>query len=155
MKKLDNKVAIITGGGSGIGLASAHRFADEGAQLVLFGRDRAKLDQAAKMIDTDVLTVAGDMAQLADLDRLVAETTTRFGQVDVLFLNAGNAPFGSIEATDEALFDTCFNVNVRGRYFAIRKFLPHLNTPASIILTATGLMGVVTGYAINPPKSVG
>lgn len=140
MDKLKDKVAVITGGGSGIGLASAHRFADEGAQLVLFSRDKAKLDQAAKAIDADVLTVAGDMGQPADLDRLVAAATARFGQIDVLFLNAGNAPFGSIEETDEALFDDCFNVNVRGRYFAMQKFLPHLNNPASIILTATGLM---------------
>ncbi|MEO0563191.1 MAG: SDR family oxidoreductase, partial [Chloroflexota bacterium] len=78
--------------------------------------------------------------QLADLDRLVAETTAQFGGVDVLFLNAGNAPFGAIEETDEATFDDCFNVNVRGRYFAIQKFLPHLNNPASIILTATAMM---------------
>jgi NAD(P)-dependent dehydrogenase (short-subunit alcohol dehydrogenase family) len=140
MKRLNEKVAVITGGGSGIGLASARLFATEGSRLVLFGRDADKLHRAAAEIGGEVLTVIGDMASLADLDRLVSKTIERFGKVDVLFLNAGSAPFAPIEATDEALFDDCFNVNVRGRYFAIQKFLPHLNKPASIILTATGLM---------------
>ncbi len=140
MNRLTNKVAVITGGGSGIGLAAARLFAQEGAQLVLFGRDAAKLDTAAAQIGGEVHTIIGDMANLSDLDRLVMESVQRFGAVDVLFLNAGSAPFASIEASDEAFFDECFGINVRGRFFAIQKFLPHLRTPASIILTATGLM---------------
>ncbi|MCU0495092.1 MAG: SDR family NAD(P)-dependent oxidoreductase, partial [Chloroflexaceae bacterium] len=140
MNRLVGKVAVITGGGSGIGLAAAHLFAKEGAQLVLFGRDTAKLQAAATQIDGEVHTVAGDIAILSDLDRLVAESVQHFGMIDVLFLNAGTAPFAPIEASDEAFFDACFAINVRGRFFAMQKFLPHLRTPASIILTATGLM---------------
>jgi NAD(P)-dependent dehydrogenase (short-subunit alcohol dehydrogenase family) len=140
MKRLEDKVAVITGGSSGIGLASAQAFGSEGAKLVLFGRQPAKLEAAAATLAGDVLTVAGDIASMADLDRLVEATHERFGNVDVLFLNAGTAPFAPIEASDQAFFDDCFNINVRGRFFAIQKFLPHLNNPASIILTATGLM---------------
>ena len=140
MDRLNGKVIVITGGGSGIGLATAQTFAREGALLVLFGRSADKLRAAATAIGKDCLAVVGDSANLEDIDRLVAETTQRFGQVDVLFLNAGTAPFASIEMSDETLFDECFDINVRGRFFAIQKFLPHLRTPASIILTATGLM---------------
>jgi NAD(P)-dependent dehydrogenase (short-subunit alcohol dehydrogenase family) len=123
-----------------MGLASARLFAQEGAQLVLFGRDRAKLVATAQLIGGDALVVTGDLAHLDDLDRLVTASVDRFKAIDVLFLNAGNAPFAPIEATDESLFDRCFGVNVRGRYFAIQKFLPHLRAPASIILTSTGLL---------------
>lgn len=124
MSKLRGKVAVITGAGSGMGRASARLFAQEGAQLVLFGRDQAKLESTAHLIGGEALVVTGDLAHLADLDRLVAASVDRFSAIDVLYLNAGNAPFAPIEATDEALFDACFGVNVRGRYFAIQKFLP-------------------------------
>ncbi|NJL92498.1 MAG: SDR family oxidoreductase [Anaerolineae bacterium] len=140
MSRLAGKVIVITGGGSGIGLAAAHLFAQEGARLVLFGRNAAKLEAAAARIAGEVHTINGDMATLSHLEHLVSESVQRFGGVDVLFLNAGTAPFASIEDCDEAGFDECFGINVRGRFFAIQKFLPHLRTPASIILTATGLM---------------
>lgn len=140
MHRLHEKIAVITGGGSGIGLAAARLFDAEGAKLVLFGRDSDKLEQARHTLTTETLMVAGDMTNLGDLDRLVTQTVAHFGRVDVLFLNAGTAPFASIEDSDEAFFDQCFSINVKGRFFAIQKFLPHLRTPASIILTATGLM---------------
>jgi NAD(P)-dependent dehydrogenase (short-subunit alcohol dehydrogenase family) len=140
MDRLKEKVVVITGGGSGIGLAAAQLFAAEGARLALFGRDMVKLQAAQQSIGADMLLVSGDIGMMADLDRLVSEVVARYGTVDALFLNAGNAPFAPIEQTDEALYDDCFNVNLKGRYFAIQKFLAHLANPASIILTATGLM---------------
>ncbi|GAB4529490.1 MAG: SDR family oxidoreductase [Anaerolineae bacterium] len=140
MRRLENKVVVITGGSSGIGLAAARCFAAEGAKLVLFGRNLERLHSAAEHIGGEVVTITGDMVSLTDLDQLVTESVSAFGQVDVLFLNAGSASFAPIDGTDEAFFDDCFNVNVRGRYFAIQKFLPHLRVPASIILTSTGLM---------------
>lgn len=138
--RLAGKVAVITGGSSGIGLASARRFAAEGARLVLFARDEARLAAAAAELGGEVLTVAGDIARLDDLDRLAAATAGHFDGVDVLFLNAGSAPFAPIEAVDEAFFDDCLGVNLKGRYFAIQRLLPQLRPGASVILTATGLM---------------
>jgi NAD(P)-dependent dehydrogenase (short-subunit alcohol dehydrogenase family) len=140
VSRLTGKTAVITGGTSGIGLATAHLFAKEGARLMLFGRDASKLDKVAAQVNGEVYTLSGNMANLSDLDRLVHVSVQRFGTVDVLFLNAGTAPFAPIEASDETFFDECFEINVRGRFFAIQKFLPYLCTPASIILTATGLM---------------
>ncbi|MCG8480862.1 MAG: SDR family oxidoreductase [Spirochaetales bacterium] len=140
MDRLKDKAVVITGGGSGIGLASARLFAEEGASLVLFGRTGETLEAARSSIDGDVLAVAGDITRQGDVERLVEECVARHGAVDVLFLNAGTAPFASIEESSEEFFDECFAVNVRGRFFAIRTFLPHLRSPASVILTATGLM---------------
>lgn len=140
MKQLEDKVAVITGAGSGIGAASAKAFAAQGASLVLFGRTEQKLQAVRDTLDSDALIVTGDAANLSDLDRLVSAAVERFAAVDVLFLNAGSAPFASIQASDEALFDACFALNVRAKFFAIQKFLPHLRAPASIVLTATALM---------------
>ncbi len=136
MSYLSNKVAVITGGNSGIGLATAKLFASHGAKLVLFGRNAETLAQAGNEIPGS-LTVQGDTANLADLDRLVAATTAQYPHVDVLFLNAGIAFFNPIEAVDEQFFDDHFNVNVRGLYFGIQKFLPHLRDGASIVLNAS------------------
>lgn len=140
MDRLKDKVVVITGGGSGIGLASAELFAEEGASLVLFGRTGERLAAARSSIDGDVLTVTGDMTKGPDIDRLVATCVERYGAVDALFLNAGTAPFASIEESSEELFDECFAINVRARFFAVRTFLPHLRPLASVIFTATGLM---------------
>src|SRR5215472_3615035 len=105
MKRLEGKVALVTGGNSGIGLASAKRLHDEGARVVITGRDQKKLDEAAKEIGKDVLAVRADVSKATDLDQLYAEISKKFGKIDVLFANAGIYKFAPFDATSENLYD--------------------------------------------------
>ena len=120
-QKLAGKIAVITGGNSGIGLATARRFAAEGAHVFITGRRQSELDAAAKQIGPNVTAVQGDVSKLADLDRLYAEVKRQKGRVDVLFANAGileNIPLGSIT---EEHFDKHFNINVKGLLFTVKR----------------------------------
>ena len=135
--KLEGKVAIVTGGNSGIGLATAKEFRREGARVVITGRDERTLAAAAREIDGDVLALRSDASSLADIDELFAAVKERFGRVDVLFVNAGVAPFASLEETDEELFDNVMNINFKGAYFTVKKALPLLSNGASVILNAS------------------
>ena len=137
MSNLDNKVAVITGGSSGIGLASARRFIADGAQVLITGRDEQALNKALADLGTSATGVLGDVANLDDLDRLFEQVRNRFGRIDVLFANAGIAPFAPVEAVTEAHFDALFNTNVRGLFFTVQKALPLLSAKASIILNAS------------------
>ncbi len=137
MNRFTNKVAVITGGNSGIGLATARRLASEGARVVITGRDPSTLATAAREIGGDVLTVRADVSNLADIDRLFEETKTRFATIDVLFVNAGVAPVAPLEAVTETHFDEIFNINVKGLYFTVQKALPLLNEGASIVFNAS------------------
>jgi NAD(P)-dependent dehydrogenase (short-subunit alcohol dehydrogenase family) len=137
MRKLENKVAIITGGGSGIGLSAAKLFLEEGAKVVIFGRDLEKLKTAHQALGTDILVVAGDIAQTADRERLISETVKHFGKIDVLFLNAGIAKAAPIELMTEAIYDEVMNVNLKGVYFLIQQALPQMNDGGSIVLTGS------------------
>jgi NAD(P)-dependent dehydrogenase (short-subunit alcohol dehydrogenase family) len=137
MGKLQGKVAVITGGSSGIGLATAKRFVAEGAHVFIMGRRRAELDTAVKQIGGNVTAVQGDIARLADLDRLYQVVKEAEGRVDIIFANAGVgavAPFGAVSTEH---FDQLFNVNVRGTLFTVQKALPLLREGASIILTGS------------------
>jgi NAD(P)-dependent dehydrogenase (short-subunit alcohol dehydrogenase family) len=137
MGRLDGKIAVITGGNSGIGLASAKRFAAEGAQVVITGRRQSELDKAVEIIGGDVLAVQGDISNLSDLDRLFDTVKSAKGRVDVLFANAGlgaRAPLGMIS---EESFDTVFSVNVKGTLFTVQKGLPLMKAGGSIILTGS------------------
>ena len=137
MAKLTGKIAIVTGGGSGIGLASAKLFAQEGAQVVIVGRTKAALDQAAVDIGNNAVAIVADVSDLDALDALYAEVGKRFGRIDVIFANAGInnlAPFGTVTPQD---FDNQFNVNVRGLFFTVQKALPLLSNGASVILNAS------------------
>lgn len=137
MSKLKNKVAVVTGGSSGIGMATAQRFIAEGAQVVITGRNRQALDAAVAELGDRATGISGDVANLEDLDRLFAQIEQQFGRVDVLFANAAIAPFAPLEAVTEEHFDSQFNVNVRGLFFTVQKALPLLSEGASVILTAS------------------
>jgi len=114
MPKLTGKVAIVTGGNSGIGLAAAKRFREEGAKVVISGRHQKTLDEAVKTIGGDLIAVRGDVSKLSDLDRLYKTVAEKFGKIDVLFANAGIAKFAPVADSGEALFDEQFDVNVKG-----------------------------------------
>jgi NAD(P)-dependent dehydrogenase (short-subunit alcohol dehydrogenase family) len=136
-KRLEGKIAVITGGNSGIGLATAQRFVQEGAYIFITGRRQSEVDNAVNRIGENVTGVQGDVSNLADLDRLYASVKQQKGKIDVLFANAGVydiAPLGSIT---EAAFDKIFSVNVKGLLFTVQKALPLFQDGGSIILTAS------------------
>ena len=137
MGKLAGKVAVITGGNSGIGLATAKEFSEQGARVVITGRDQRTLDAAAREIGGDVLAVRSDASSLAEIDELFAAVQEKFGQIDVLFVNAGVGKFAPVEAVTEELFDGIMDINFKGAYFTIQKALPLLNDNASIILNTS------------------
>jgi len=137
MAKLDGKVAVITGGNSGIGLATAERFAAEGAYIFITGRRQSELDAAVKQIGKNVTAVQGDVANLADLDRLFATVKRQKDHIDILFANAGTGEFAPLGAITEAHFDRTFDVNVKGLLFTVQKALPLLKDGSSIILNAS------------------
>src|SRR3954469_13883600 len=136
-KKLEGKVAVITGGSSGIGLATAQRFAAEGAKVVITGRRQPELDSAVREIGGDAIGVRGDVANLADLDRLYATVKEKHGRVDVLFANAGGGEFAPLGQITEEHFDKAFDGNVKGLLFSVQKALPLMPDGASIILNAS------------------
>jgi NAD(P)-dependent dehydrogenase (short-subunit alcohol dehydrogenase family) len=138
MGQLEGKTSVVTGGSTGIGLATAVRLADEGAHVFVTGRREAELEAAVKTIGADRATgVVGDVSQPEDLDRLYATVRTRGKGLDVLVANAGHAAFVTLEQTTEEHFDQTFGVNVRGTLFTVQKALPVLNDGASVILTGS------------------
>ena len=153
MKKLEGKVAVITGGSSGIGLATAKRFVEEGAHVVITGRREKELADAAASIKKNVTTVVGDVSRLEDLDRLYAVVKEKHGHIDVLFANAGAGTIAPLEAATEAHFDQTFDVNVKGMFFTVQKALPLFKDGGSIVLNSSvsnvlGLAGF-TAYAAS------
>lgn len=137
MGKLEGKVAVITGGTAGIGLATAQRFVAEGAQVFITGRRQSELDKAVKQIGKNVTGVQGDVANLADLDRLYATVKQKAGHIDIVFANAGTAENAALGAITEEHFDKIFNSNVKGLLFTVQKALPLLVDGSSIILNAS------------------
>ena len=137
MSKLTNKMAVVTGGSSGIGLATARRFIAEGAEVVITGRNQEALDSASSELGDRAYGIQGDVSNLDDLDSLFGQIRERFGRVDVLFANAGIAPLAPFDAVTEEQFDRLFNVNVRGLFFTVQKALPLLSDGASVILNAS------------------
>jgi NAD(P)-dependent dehydrogenase (short-subunit alcohol dehydrogenase family) len=136
MNKLQGKTAVITGGTTGIGLATAKLFVSEGAYVFITGRRQKELEEAVKDIGSNVTGVQGDVANLADLDRLY-ETVGAKGRIDIVFANAGVAGVSPLEKITEKHFDDIFNINVRGALFTVQKALPLLNDGGSIILTGS------------------
>ncbi len=137
MKKLEGKVAVITGGNSGIGLATAKRFVEEGAYVFITGRRQQELDAAVRQIGRNVTGVQGDVANLADLDRLFATVQAEKGTLDIVFANAGGGEFVPLGAITEEHYDKTFNSNVKGLVFTVQKALPLLKDGSSIILNAS------------------
>src|SRR6266850_2369677 len=137
MGRLEGKVAVITGGNSGIGLATAKEFKEQGARIVITGRDQKTLDEAKREIGGDVLAVRSDTSNLTEIDKLFNVVKEKFGRIDVLFVNAGVGNFAPVEAVTEEVFDSTMNINFKGAYFTIQKALPLLNDNASIVLNAS------------------
>jgi NAD(P)-dependent dehydrogenase (short-subunit alcohol dehydrogenase family) len=137
-KKLEGKIGVITGGNSGMGLATAKRFAEEGAKVVITGRRQAQIDVALKEIgNPNVIGIQGDVANLKDLDRLFEVVKKKFGRVDILFANAGLGSLAPLGQITEEHFDLTFGVNVKGLLFSVQKALPLMAKGGSIILNAS------------------
>jgi NAD(P)-dependent dehydrogenase (short-subunit alcohol dehydrogenase family) len=134
--KLAGKVAVITGGNSGIGLAMAREFRANGAKVVIFGRSRQTLDQAAASLGSDAIAIQGDVCRLADLEHLFEEGERKFGKVDVLVANAGIAKFGPVDSLSEELFDEVSDILFKGVFFTVQKALPHMRDGSSVILVS-------------------
>jgi NAD(P)-dependent dehydrogenase (short-subunit alcohol dehydrogenase family) len=149
MGRLAGKTAVITGGNSGIGLATARRFVAEGARVFITGRRQDELDKAVASIGPGVTGVQGDVSRLTDLDRLYATVGAAVGNVDVLFANAGMADMAPLGAITEESFDSTFDVNVKGTVFTVQKALPLMTSGGSIIL-----MGSTTGVKGTPAFSI-
>jgi len=135
--KLEGKIALVTGGNSGIGLATAQRFVKEGAYVYITGRRQPELDQAVKTIGANVTAVRGDASNLADLDKLFAQIKQEKGRLDIVFANAGVGSFAPLGSITEQQFDQTFNVNVKGLLFTVQKALPLIPNGGSIILNAS------------------
>jgi len=141
--RLKNKVAVITGGNSGIGLGIAQEYKNEGASIVIMGRDRKTLDKAQQQLGSETLVIQGNVTKFEDLENLYNQTITRFGKLDILVANAGIGLMVPFEVVDEKTFDLQFDINVKGVFFTVQKALPHLNDGASVILISStaGHMG--------------
>jgi NAD(P)-dependent dehydrogenase (short-subunit alcohol dehydrogenase family) len=155
MKRLEGKVAVVTGGNSGIGLATAKRLQDEGARVAISGRSQKTLNEAIKSIGNGTLAVQADVSKLADLDKLFAAVSEKLGKIDILFVNAGVGKFAPLDAVTEEHYDEQFDINAKGAYFTIRKALPLLNDGASIILNTSVVSheGIVNGTVYAATKA--
>jgi len=155
MNRLDGKIALITGGNSGIGLASATRFVAEGAQVVIVGRRQEELDKALELIGPGVTAIQGDVSILEDLDRIFATVKSAQGRIDILFANAGVGDFQPLGAITPESFDRVFGVNVRGTLFTVQKALPLMKAGGSIILTGstTASMGTAAFSVYSATKA--
>jgi len=137
MGKLEGKIALITGGNSGIGLATAKQFVNEDAYVFITGRRQSELDAAVKQIGNSVTAVQGDVSKLGELDRLFAQIKREKGRLDIVFANAGVAKYAPFGTITEEHYDSIFNINVKGLLFTVQKALPLLPDGASIILNAS------------------
>src|SRR6202161_2609197 len=152
-QQLAGKIAVITGGSSGIGFATAKRFVEEGAQVVITGRREKELKEAAAYIKRNVTTVTGDVSRLEDLDRLYAVVKEKHGHIDILFANAGAGTIAPLAVATEKHSDQTFDVNVKGTFFTVQKALPLFKDGGSIVLNSSvsnvlGLPGF-TAYAAS------
>lgn len=144
MKNLQGKIAVITGGNSGIGYATARALKECGAQVIITGRRKEAVDKAAK--ELDVTGLIADQSKLNDIDTLVMDVTRQFGKVDILLINAGITKLSPIELMQEHVFDEVMNVNFKGAYFTLSRFIPILEENASVILLSS------TSAHISPPQ---
>lgn len=136
-KKLDGKIALVTGGSSGIGLATVRRFVSEGAHVYITGRRQIELEATTKAIGQNITAVRGDVSNLSDLDALYATILKTHGRLDVLFANAGGGAFVPLDQVTEEHFDKYFGINVKGTLFTVQKALPLMPQGASVVLNAS------------------
>jgi NAD(P)-dependent dehydrogenase (short-subunit alcohol dehydrogenase family) len=153
--KLNGKVALVTGGNSGIGLATAKRFVGEGAYVFIAGRRQKELDATVKEIGKNVTAVQGDVSNLADLDRLFAQIKKEKGKIDIVFANAGVAKYAPLGKITEELYHSIFDTNVKGLLFTVQKALPLLRDGGSIILNASivGSKGLASNSVYSATKA--
>jgi NAD(P)-dependent dehydrogenase (short-subunit alcohol dehydrogenase family) len=137
MGQYDGKQAVITGGTSGIGLASAKLLLDHGARVLVTGRSKAALDAARKELGKNAIVVESDTASLADIEKLADRAKSEFGTLDLLFVNAGMARFVPFENMTEAMYDELLNVNAKGAYFVAQKLAPLMNEGSAVVLTTS------------------
>ncbi len=137
MGKLEGKIALITGGSTGIGLATAKLFIEEGAQVIVTGRSAGSLADAQQELGPKGTTIQSDTSKLEDIQKLMAEVRQRFGRIDVLFANAGIAKFATLEEASEEFYDQQFDINVKGLFFTLQAALPLIPSGGSILLTAS------------------
>ena len=135
MNKLSNKIAIVTGGNSGIGYAAAQELSAEGATVIITGRNKASLETAATELNAKA--IAADQADLKSIDKLVEEVKNTYGKIDIIFLNAGIAAFAPLEFASEEHYDSIMDVNVKGVFFTLQRLLPILNDGASIVFNTS------------------
>ena len=147
-KKPDGKVAVITGGNSGIGLATAQEFSRHGARVVISGRDEKTLAEAAASIGGETLAVRADVSRLADLDKLFARAKERFSAIDVLFVNAGIGKYITpVEQTTEAVYDEIMDINFKGAFFTVQKALPLLRDGGAVVINTSVAAGIAVPNA--------
>src|ERR1700712_3935342 len=127
MSRLKNKVAVITGGNSGIGFGIAQQFKNEGAKGVIVGRNKETLDSAVAQLGADFIAINADVTNLADLERVFAATSEKFGKIDVIVANAGGGAVGTVADLGEADYDKLMNLNLKSVYFTVNKALPYMN----------------------------
>jgi NAD(P)-dependent dehydrogenase (short-subunit alcohol dehydrogenase family) len=141
-QRFQNKIAFVTGGNSGIGLAAAKAFAKEGARVAIAGRDAQTLGQAKAGLGANAIAIQADFSKLADIDRALAQVKKEAGRIDALFVNAGVGQFAPIEESDEAFFDRQFATNVKGAYFTIQKALPLMPKGSAIVINASSVVNL-------------
>jgi NAD(P)-dependent dehydrogenase (short-subunit alcohol dehydrogenase family) len=153
MKKLENKVAVITGGNSGIGLSTAILFAQEGAKVAVTGRNQASLNSAVELIGNDAIGIVSDVSDLKNIEKSYQEVSSKLGKIDVLIVNAGIFLAGPLADFTEEQFDQTSDVNFKGAFFSVQRALPYLNDGASIVLTSTALnekgLGIAAAYSAS------
>ena len=135
MDNLKNKVAVITGGNSGIGYATAKQLKEQGATVIITGRRKEAIENAAS--ELEVHAIVADQSRVSDIENLVSKVKEDFGQVDILFINAGIAGLGTIEQATENLYDDIMNINLKGAYFTLSRFIPILNDGASVVFLSS------------------
>ena len=147
MERLNNKTAVITGGTTGIGFATAKLFIEEGARVIVTGRNEAGLQNAIAQLGGNAIAIKADVKSLSELDTLAARVREEFGKLDILFANAGIGYFSPLEQVDEQFYDNQFDINVKGVFFTVQKLAGLLNEKASVILNASAVnaKGVATG----------
>jgi NAD(P)-dependent dehydrogenase (short-subunit alcohol dehydrogenase family) len=156
MGKLEGKIALVTGGNSGIGLATARQFVNEGASVFITGRRQSQLAEAVKEIGPNATSVQADVSNLEELDRLFAQIKQGIGKLDIVFANAGVAKYSRLGEITEDLYDEIFNINVKGMLFTVQKALPLMPDGASVILTSSivGSKGLTANSVYAATKAV-